>query len=102
VKRSYDRQACRTRRSSTATCQPGSPDRFTNLSQAACNHCPQAMGLTDPANNLPEDHARRVREMFARISPRYDLLNHLLSGNIDKRWRRKTIRKLRPLIPPNP
>ena len=60
------------------------------------------MGLTDPANNLPEDHARRVREMFARISPRYDLLNHLLSGNIDKRWRRKTIRKLRPLIPPNP
>ncbi|HKP36175.1 MAG TPA: bifunctional demethylmenaquinone methyltransferase/2-methoxy-6-polyprenyl-1,4-benzoquinol methylase UbiE [Pyrinomonadaceae bacterium] len=58
------------------------------------------MGLTDPANNLPEDHARRVREMFARIAPRYDLLNHLLSGNIDKRWRRKTIRKLSPLIPP--
>jgi len=59
------------------------------------------MGLTDPANNLPEDHARRVREMFARISPRYDLLNHLLSGNIDKRWRRATIGKLRPLIPPD-
>lgn len=52
------------------------------------------MGLTEPANNLPEDHARRVREMFARISPRYDLLNHLLSGNIDRRWRRKVVRKL--------
>jgi demethylmenaquinone methyltransferase/2-methoxy-6-polyprenyl-1,4-benzoquinol methylase len=59
------------------------------------------MGLTEPANKLPEDHARRVRDMFARISPRYDLLNHLLSGNIDKRWRRRVIRKLSPLLPPN-
>jgi demethylmenaquinone methyltransferase/2-methoxy-6-polyprenyl-1,4-benzoquinol methylase len=57
------------------------------------------MGLTEPANNLPDDHARRVREMFARISPRYDLLNHLLSANTDRRWRRATIRKLQPLIP---
>jgi demethylmenaquinone methyltransferase/2-methoxy-6-polyprenyl-1,4-benzoquinol methylase len=42
-----------------------------------------------------------MREMFARISPRYDLLNHLLSGNIDRRWRRAVIRKLRPLLPTN-
>ena len=59
------------------------------------------MGLTDPENNSPEDHARRVREMFAQISPRYDLLNHLLSANIDGRWRRAVIRKLRPLLPAN-
>jgi demethylmenaquinone methyltransferase/2-methoxy-6-polyprenyl-1,4-benzoquinol methylase len=57
------------------------------------------MGLTEPANNLTEDDARRVREMFARIASRYDLLNHLLSANIDKRWRRATIRKLQPVIP---
>jgi len=56
------------------------------------------MGLTEPANKGTEDHARRVREMFARISPRYDLLNHLLSGNIDKRWRRRVVRKLSPLL----
>ena len=59
------------------------------------------MGLTEPANKGPEDHARRVREMFARISPRYDLLNHLLSGNIDKRWRRRVVTKLSPLLPAN-
>ncbi len=34
-------------------------------------------------------HARAVREMFSGIAGRYDLLNHVLSLNIDKRWRRK-------------
>src|SRR5947207_9052577 len=58
------------------------------------------MGLTDPAKT-PEDHARRVREMFARISPRYDLLNHLLSANIDIRWRRRVVRRLSSLITAN-
>jgi demethylmenaquinone methyltransferase/2-methoxy-6-polyprenyl-1,4-benzoquinol methylase len=60
------------------------------------------MGLTDHGKkNSAEDHARRVRGMFARISPRYDLLNHLLSGNIDKRWRRVVVEKLRPLLSPD-
>jgi len=58
------------------------------------------MGLTDSGKkDSADDHARRVRDMFARISPRYDLLNHLLSANIDKRWRRAVTRKLRPLLP---
>lgn len=33
--------------------------------------------------------------MFANISARYDFLNHLLSGNMDKRWRHKVARQLR-------
>jgi demethylmenaquinone methyltransferase/2-methoxy-6-polyprenyl-1,4-benzoquinol methylase len=32
-----------------------------------------------------------IRSMFASIARRYDLLNHLLSFNQDKRWRRKTV-----------
>src|SRR5258707_4341706 len=35
---------------------------------------------------------RRVRSMFASIAGRYDLLNHLLSLNIDRLWRRFTTR----------
>ena len=59
------------------------------------------MGLTDSGGKTSaEDHARSVRDMFARISPRYDLLNHLLSGNSDKRWRRIVVEKLRPLLSP--
>ena len=38
--------------------------------------------------------------MFARISPRYDLLNHILSANIDKRWRRRVVKRLQGLMPP--
>lgn len=37
-----------------------------------------------------------VRRIFSEIAPRYDLLNHLLSFNIDRRWRRRAIAVLGP------
>jgi len=45
-----------------------------------------------------QDASRKVREMFTRIAPRYDLLNHLLSGQMDKRWRARTAGELKPIL----
>ncbi len=45
---------------------------------------------------LLDKREARIRRMFGAIAHRYDLLNHLLSLNIDRSWRRRTTR----LVPP--
>jgi demethylmenaquinone methyltransferase / 2-methoxy-6-polyprenyl-1,4-benzoquinol methylase len=42
------------------------------------------------------DRGDRVREMFGRIVPRYDLMNRLMTGGMDGRWRLMTARQARP------
>jgi demethylmenaquinone methyltransferase/2-methoxy-6-polyprenyl-1,4-benzoquinol methylase len=42
--------------------------------------------------------SRAVREMFTSIAPRYDLLNHVLSFNIDRMWWRRTARAFRHIV----
>lgn len=48
---------------------------------------------TDRPSVLPsaEEKAAHVRRMFSSIAPRYDLLNHVLSLNIDTVWRRRAV-----------
>jgi demethylmenaquinone methyltransferase/2-methoxy-6-polyprenyl-1,4-benzoquinol methylase len=45
------------------------------------------------ANLTGEARARYVQEMFARIAPRYDLMNRLMTAGQDRRWRREVIRR---------
>jgi demethylmenaquinone methyltransferase / 2-methoxy-6-polyprenyl-1,4-benzoquinol methylase len=42
--------------------------------------------------------ARAVREMFTAIAPRYDLLNHVLSFNVDRTWWRRTARSFQHIL----
>lgn len=53
------------------------------------------------ATEVLDKREERIRTMFGNIAPRYDLLNHLLSFNIDRYWRWRTTRLVPPLVNPS-
>ena len=54
---------------------------------------------TRPEGAVSEaDASSRIREMFTRIAPRYDLLNHLLSLQLDRLWRARAASRLKPIL----
>ena len=46
------------------------------------------------ADQGADQEAGRIRNMFAQVAPRYDLLNHLLSASLDRLWRRRAAEAL--------
>jgi demethylmenaquinone methyltransferase/2-methoxy-6-polyprenyl-1,4-benzoquinol methylase len=55
-------------------------------------------GTTPPGAPDEKRASEWVQRMFAGIAPRYDLLNHLLSFNIDRSWRKALLEKVRPAL----
>src|SRR5271154_7126477 len=58
---------------------------MSNPAKLVVGAAPQ--GTTDASSA-----AHAVREMFTSIAPRYDLLNHVLSFNIDRVWWKRAAR----------
>jgi len=50
------------------------------------------VGASPKGAETPEAAAAAVRDMFTSIAPRYDLLNHVLSFNVDRLWWRRAAR----------
>ena len=55
-------------------------------------------GTTPEGARSEQEAATWVRSMFGRVAHRYDLANHLLSFNIDRLWRARTVRRLRSVL----
>ena len=65
----------------------------SNGAPGVANERAVARGTQPEGSRDEQDAAARVREMFSRIAPRYDFLNHFLSASFDKRWRAKTAQR---------
>src|SRR5690242_7568961 len=68
------------------------PVRSFGLSFAPMAPSPQSNVMR--AGGGAEGKRSYVRDVFTAIAPRYDFLNHLLSLNIDRRWRRRAVARL--------
>ena len=57
-----------------------------------------ATGAQPAGASDEQSSAAAVRQMFDSVAPRYDLLNHVLSCNIDRLWWRRTARRFRAVL----
>jgi demethylmenaquinone methyltransferase/2-methoxy-6-polyprenyl-1,4-benzoquinol methylase len=55
-------------------------------------------GTTPAGTSTQQEASRWVRDMFGCIAPRYDLANHVLSLNLDRRWRAKTVERVQHIL----
>jgi demethylmenaquinone methyltransferase/2-methoxy-6-polyprenyl-1,4-benzoquinol methylase len=57
-----------------------------------------AKGTQPEGTHTEAEASQKVREMFTEIAPSYDALNHILSLQIDRLWRARTAKLLRPIL----
>ncbi len=70
-----------------------------SIHEAAVAEASAPVKGTRPEGAVTEaDASKKVREMFTEIAPRYDLLNHLLSLELDRLWRTRAAKLLRPVF----
>lgn len=68
------------------------------MSRVAEGERAAVVGAAPEGANDVHSSARAVREMFTAIAPRYDLLNHVLSCNVDRLWWRRTARRFEHIL----
>jgi demethylmenaquinone methyltransferase / 2-methoxy-6-polyprenyl-1,4-benzoquinol methylase len=71
-----------------------SPASRSAAEEASDEQIRQAARSGDHDALAPDEKAKAVQRMFSGVAPRYDLLNHLLSLNIDRSWRRQAVDRL--------
>jgi demethylmenaquinone methyltransferase / 2-methoxy-6-polyprenyl-1,4-benzoquinol methylase len=57
-----------------------------------------SLGTAPEGTRSEQEAARHVRSMFGRVARRYDLANHLLSANVDRYWRNRTVARVRGIL----
>ena len=65
---------------------------MTDSNQSATSDRERIVGAAPAGARDQEAAAAAVRDMFTSIAPRYDLLNHVLSMNVDRVWWNRTAR----------
>jgi demethylmenaquinone methyltransferase/2-methoxy-6-polyprenyl-1,4-benzoquinol methylase len=79
--------------------RPGSLRPAKNVLDTFMSEVAAPVKGTQPEGARTEAEAsKKVREMFSEIAPRYDLLNHLLSMQLDRVWRARAARRLQPIL----